>query len=336
MGSLRVCTFNLENLDESVGGAGPSLDDRIAVLRPQLVRARADILCLQEVHGQEREGNPRRLLALERLLDGTEYESFHVASTTTRDRNGHAVATEQVYDHRNLVVVSRYPFREKPAQYKHHFVRAPQYRAATADGDRAREISWERPIFHTIIDLPGDKPLHVINLHLKSKRPTSIDTQMHDPHTWKTASGWAEGYFISSMKRVGQALETRMLIDGIQSTDPDALVVVCGDFNSDFDDVPVEAIRGSVTNTNNRELSAGELAPCELSIPESTRFTYVYQGSRLMIDHILVSRALLAHYAGAEVHNEFLRDESIAFRTEKLYPESDHAPVVASFVFPES
>jgi hypothetical protein len=44
--ALRVATFNLESLDEH------ALTTRIAVLRPALVRLRADILCLQEVNGQ--------------------------------------------------------------------------------------------------------------------------------------------------------------------------------------------------------------------------------------------------------------------------------------------
>lgn len=42
------------------------------------------------------------------------------------------------------------------------------------------------------------------------------------------------------MKRVGQALETRMLIDGLFDAHEDALIVVCGDFNANLDEVPVE------------------------------------------------------------------------------------------------
>jgi exonuclease III len=53
-----------------------------------------------------------------------------------------------------------------------------------------------------------------------------------------------------------------------------------------------------------------------------------------MIDHILVSRPLLAHYCGAEIHNEILHDESIAFATDVKFPESDHAPLVATFRLP--
>jgi uncharacterized small protein (DUF1192 family) len=49
---FRIATFNLENLDvDSVDG--PPLDERIGVLRPQILRLHADILCLQEVNDQK-------------------------------------------------------------------------------------------------------------------------------------------------------------------------------------------------------------------------------------------------------------------------------------------
>lgn len=40
-------------------------------------------------------------------------------------------------------------------------------------------------------------------------------------------------------------------------------------------------------------------------------------------------------YDSTEVHAELLHDESIAFATDVLYPESDHAPIVASFTQPK-
>jgi hypothetical protein len=48
---------------------------------------------------------------------------------------------------------------------------------------------------------------------------------------------------------------------------------------------------------------------------------------------MLITRNLLAHYRGAEIHNEVLHDESVAFGTDVKYPESDHAPMVATFQF---
>ena len=54
-------------------------------MRPQLVRLNADILCLQEVNGQEETGQPHRLLAPERLVEGTPYVEYHTVSTMTAD-----------------------------------------------------------------------------------------------------------------------------------------------------------------------------------------------------------------------------------------------------------
>ena len=55
---------------------------------PQLLRLNADILCLQEVNGQEGPGQPRTLLALESLIADTPYAGFHRASTVTADAPG--------------------------------------------------------------------------------------------------------------------------------------------------------------------------------------------------------------------------------------------------------
>ena len=138
------------------------------------------------------------------------------------------------------------------------------------------------------------------------------------------------------MMRVGQALETRVLIDEIFTGDEEALIVVCGDFNADLDDVPVKAIRGDVESTGNGDLSRRVMVPCENTIPESARYSLLYLGKGEMIDHILMSRGLLGYYRRSEVHNEFLHDESIAFASDVKYPESDHAPVVAEFEVPEN
>ena len=123
-------------------------------------------------------------------------------------------------------------------------------------------------------------------------------------------------------------------MDRLFEQDANARIVVCGDFNADSDDVPVQAIRGDVENTGNPALSQRVLVPCEQSIPESARYSYLYHGKGEMIDHLLVSRNLLEFYRGSEIHNELLHDESASFAVDKKYPESDHAPVVAHFDLP--
>lgn len=133
------------------------------------------------------------------------------------------------------------------------------------------------------------------------------------------------------MKRVGQALEMRLLIDSIFDIDEEAKIVVCGDFNAHPEEVPVEAICGRIENTGNHNLTKRVMISCENTIPESSRFTYLYQGEKRLLDHLLISKSMLPYYRKSEIYNETLHDESIAFATETKFPESDHAPFIAEF-----
>ncbi|MEM6966097.1 MAG: endonuclease/exonuclease/phosphatase family protein [Bacteroidota bacterium] len=319
---LRIATFNLENLDDTAK-QNPPLSIRIGVLRPQLLRLKADIICFQEINGQEVDGQPRDILALQKLLKDTMYENYHMIST--KISNG-----VDVYNKRNLVVVSKFPFEGEPEQIRNKFVDPITFNYVTdtgADSDEDKDVKWERPLQYVKIRVNPDTLIHIINVHLKSRLSTNIRGQRQG-FTWRTNSGWAEGFFISSMKRVGQALETRMQVDKIFEDDPAAKIVVCGDFNANPEEVPVEAICGKVANTGNPDLNPFELVACENTIPESARYTYLHQGQKRLLDHILISKALMPCYRTSEIHNETLRDESIAYAYDTKFPESDHAPFI--------
>jgi predicted extracellular nuclease len=159
-----------------------------------------------------------------------------------------------------------------------------------------------------------------------------IPGQKIDENTWRTVSAWAEGSFSSSMKRVGQALQARLLTDSIFDTHGiGSMVVAAGDFNAQADEVCFKAISGSVEETGNPAHAGRMMIPCENNIPDSARYSLIHLGKGQMLDHIVASRSLLGHFRGAEIHNEALPDESGAFRTDTRFPESDHAPVVAEF-----
>ena len=328
---LRIATFNVENLDNKPDPKNPPLEVRAPILRAALNRVDADILCLQEVHGQELPGHTsnspkRNLAALEFVLSGTKYEGFNSVTTLTSD--------DVPYDVRNLVVLSdpAHPIVQSD-QYKNDEIDKLQYRKVTATDppdDEAKDVLWERPILHAQIDVSAFGVLHVINLHLKSRLASSIPGQK-DGYEWQTAAGWAEGYFLSSVKRVGQALETRVLLDKILADNAEAKILVCGDFNAEPGEVPVEAICGRVENTGNPALRPRVLIPCSLGIPESVRFSHYHHGHGNLLDHILISQSLLPHLRHAEIHNEDLHDESLPFASETKYPESDHAAFVAEF-----
>ena len=78
---LRIATFNLENLDRPSSRSEPSVERRAELMRPQLIRLEADVLCLQEIHSQD-EGGERRLSALDELLEGTPYSGYHRVATS--------------------------------------------------------------------------------------------------------------------------------------------------------------------------------------------------------------------------------------------------------------
>jgi predicted extracellular nuclease len=321
---LRIASFNLENLDDGPH-VEPPLADRIPIMRPQLQRLRADILCLQEVHSQGASGS-RTLAALDQLLAGTEYAGFNREATLT--------TSGELYDVRNLVTVSRFPFAAPAQIIRDSSGPRPSYQMATADppDTSADLVEWERPLLYTQINVAAGMNLHLITVHLKSKIASDIPGQKLDDYTWKTVSAWAEGSFISSMKRVGQALQARMLIDKIfDNHGPDALIAICGDFNAPADEVPVTAICGPVEETGNPEHGPRLMVPCENNIPETARYTLLHLGKGEMLDHIIVSRPLLRFFRSAEIHNEALPDESGAFRQDVKFPESDHAPVLAEF-----
>jgi exonuclease III len=386
MPSIRIATFNLEELDEqptaatgpavvagapagvagapagvagapaAVAGAPaavavaaastvkpsrkPTLQERKRIMVPQLERIGADILCLQEVHAQRSKGQPFELRALDDLIKGTYLENFHRAHT--KDAQGEPNAF------RNLVVLSRYRILEQELIDERQ--RRPLYKPVTATKDdgtpldgEAEPIFWERPILRVKVDLGKNGELHLFNVHMKSKIPKSIKGQIVNPNAryqvFKTASAWAEGLFISSMERLGQAVEARIAIDKIFNAadgqkDKDPLIAICGDFNAENDEIPLKALCAPTEEIANKALLNRIMIPCERNVPESSRYSLFHMGHGEMIDHILVSRGMFGLFRGTEIHNEALPDESGPFRSDDQFPESDHAPVVAKFEVP--
>ena len=326
---LRIATFNVENLGKPVI-PGATLEERIRLLRPQLLRLRADVLCLQEVDSERPPGGgARRLSALDALLADTPYQSFHRASTVSRSRGGFR-------DKHNLVVLSR-PLIGEQRQILHDLVSPPLHRPIAAEStatDKTTPVEWDRPILHAAVRLNDGQVLHVVNVHLRAPRAAFVAGQKANAQTWRSMSGWAEGFFLAAVKRAGQALEVRLLVDRLFDADADALIVVCGDFNADVHEVPVRTIRGDEEDAGNPHLAARTLVPVERSLADSRRFSVVHHGRPQMLDHLLVSRALLAWYRSVEIHNEALGDELVTSHAVRGSPESFHAPVVAEFGAP--
>lgn len=317
---LRIATFNLESLDDRPQ-AEAGFDDRLAVLRPQLIRLRADILCLQEVNAREasRHG-PRRLTALDSLLDGTGYEHYHRVVSLNR-------VNQRYSDRHNLVILSRLPILAE-RQLWHELVVPPHHEPVA--GGASVAVEWDRPLLHATLRLDNGRPLNVLNLHLRAPRAALIEGQK-EHGVWQSVGGWAEGFFLATVKAAGQALEARLAVEQIFDADAEALVAVCGDFNAGDYEAPVRTLQGDEEDTLNGHLARRALVPLERSLPASQRHSVIHHGRRVMLDHILVSRPLLGWFVGLEAHNEALGDEIVAPALIRASPDSYHAPVVAEF-----
>ena len=327
--SIRIASFNLESLDEPPRGR-VAVEKRIEILRPQLLRLRADVLCLQEVNGQNETDGTRSLRVLDKVLSGTAYANYHRVHSQSPSGKG-------ARDRHNLVTLSRFPIT-KFEEVCHTRMEPPLYHPVTEKPlqKNALPINWERPVLMCQLDLGTgtNNPLHVINVHLRAPRAAFISGQKKDATSWKSMPGWAEGYFIAALKQSGQALEVRFLIDEIFDANPRALVCVVGDFNADDHEAPVRIIRGDEDDVGSGEFAARMLVAAERSLPESQRFSIIHRGKAQMFDHILVSNNLLAWLRKTEIHNEALGDEVASPAAIADAPESYHAPIVADFENP--
>jgi endonuclease/exonuclease/phosphatase family metal-dependent hydrolase len=319
--SIRIATFNL-------GGAHGSGKKRLETLRSQLRRLRADVLCLQEVNGHKIQDRAGRLPALGALLKETPYAEYAYQSTV--NRGGEPFGT------RNLVVASRFSITSE-LQILHELLPRIPYSFANVrpQGKSVpRKLSWDRPILYVQLKLEKGQRLHLINLHLKSNTATPVPGQRRGP-AWESVAGWAEGYYVSLLKRVGQALEARMLIDQLFVTHgEEILMAVSGSLGSDTDEEATKVLRGPVAETRNARLHAQVLLKTDRMIPQRGRFTVLHRNQGKLLDRILVSKRLVSHLVYTEIHNEALWDRSDVRQprqSSQSSVESDHAPVVAEF-----
>jgi endonuclease/exonuclease/phosphatase family metal-dependent hydrolase len=326
---MRLATFNLESLDLGPRAGGKARVDfavRAAVLRPALERLAADVLCLQEVNGQHVAGKEeRQLVALDRLLEGTRYASYERAVAS--GAGGHKVA-----DVHNLVTLSRFPIRAMH-DICHELVAPPLHTSITAEPGSGEKVAvrFDRPMLVTELELPDDKTLMVVNVHLRAPLASPIPGQKTGPFAWRTVAGWAEGFFLSALKREAQALELRLAIEQMLDRDANALIAVAGDFNAEDYGPTLRLAVASEEDLGAGELAARSLIVLDRALPADRRWSVLHHGREQMLDHILASRALYGHFRAIEVHNEGLGDEALGYGKAVHSAASYHAPVVAEF-----
>lgn len=321
---MRLATFNLESLDDSAK-SHVDFAARLSVLRPALNRLEADVLCLQEVNAQHVAGVPeRQLIALDRLLEGTRYQHYHRAASS--GPGGRSLA-----DVHNLVTLSRFPIIST-RRVQNDIVAEPRHVPQRATAEEASiAVAFDRPLLLTELELPKGGQLTVLNVHLRAPLASPVAGQKRGPFAWRTVGGWAEGFYLSSLKREAQALELRLLVEDIFDRHPSALIAVAGDFNAEDWGPTLRLVVAAEEDLGAADLASRSLLVLDRALPADRRWSVLHHSRPQMLDHILSSRALYGHFRAIEVHNEGLGDEALGYGKALHSAASYHAPVVATF-----
>ncbi|MTI43266.1 endonuclease/exonuclease/phosphatase family protein [Roseibium hamelinense] len=321
---MRVATYNMESFGDDRFDPD-RLAPRLKALRPRLSELKADILCLQEVNAQKRQGaQAREFLALEALLSGTEYREYEIGHST---RPNAALPA----DRHNLMVLSRYPIVDQKVLFQTH-LQVPVWRPAHADPytEAPQPITFDRPILQVEIDIGARNTLHVFVVHLRAPIAAPIPGGKLSVSSWRSVPAWAEGYFLSALKRTAQALDLRLAVDKVFEIDPAGMILVAGDFNASGDASALRLACADPEDTGNPSLHHRQLIQVDALLPPDARNTIIHKGRGQTLDHILVSPSLYETFSSVSVFNSGLADEVLEAETDAKNA-SFHAAVCAEF-----
>ena len=136
---------------------------------------------------------------------------------------------------------------------------------------------------------------------------------------WKSKTGdqplfgrFQPPVLVTEPQRVAEAEVVKSFVDEILALDPHANVVVLGDLNDFEFSPPLETIEGG-----------GDLHALVETLPQSERYSYVFEGNSQTLDHIVVSDNLFEHFPFAY--------DIVHVNSEFADQASDHEPQVARF-----
>ncbi|WP_426247402.1 endonuclease/exonuclease/phosphatase family protein [Nocardioides sp. LHG3406-4] len=303
---MRIGTWNLENLfrpGESDASPTPEVyDAKLASLARTITLLAPDALAVQEV------GSPGALDDLVDRLDGP----WHVALAGPDDR-GIRVGVVATSAPESVEQVSEFPARLGPVR--------------VAD-DGATITAMGRPALRARVG-----GVDLVSVHLKSKLLSYPDGRFGPRDEGERAR-----YAVFAVhRRAAEAACVRECADGLLEGEGAEQLVVAGDLN----DEPQAATTQILLGPPGSEIGTGgfdtpdsgdrarlwNLAPL---IPEEERWTRVYRGRRELIDHLLVSRAVVVRVSEVTTGGptpQSVTDNPLA-RVD--VPGSDHRPVVAT------
>ncbi len=188
----------------------------------------------------------------------------------------------------------------------------------TGDVDTIGPRLWARRDFTCTKISYNNKTLYLLGIHLKSNFAMPEVSPEGVPGAMTTQIAFADGMIRSELFRASQAKKAREIIDEFFKADPEAYVIVAGDFNTQPSQPIMRMIQGGI-----KELS-GSLFSVSKLITKEQRYSIIIGDDHYLADHILVSKSLQTHVVSARVRTEDLDGEA----SSELGIGSDHAALI--------
>lgn len=309
-GGMRIGTWNLENLfrpgDASGAPSGQEeYETKLKGLTETITDLAPDLLAVQEV------GSPEALADLVHRLDG----DWHT-ELAEPDARGIRVG-----------FLSRSPM----SQIKQIIDFPTELGGVQVDDTGKRIEAMGRPALRVRVRA-GSQNIDVISTHLKSKLLTYPGGRFNP-----TDEGQRARYAVYALHRRAVASATvRAGVDALlEGQGTERAVVIAGDLNDEAQAATTQILLGpggsEIGTAGDDRPDKGDahrmwnIAPL---IPEAERYSRVYRGRRELIDHLLVSRALLDTVTEATTGSGTTPSVTDNPRARRDAPQSDHRPVV--------
>lgn len=301
--ALRIATFNLKDFFPPFGPEDQGIvGQKIGLAADSLRRARADVIALQEVGGEQ---------MAKKLIERVPELGYGPPVVGTTDKRGICNA-----------IFSKLPVLWSQV---HTAKSLPFPRLVEGDPDPfAGRIPLRRGVVHVRIDAGALGEVDVLTAHFKSNLPSAIKSADGKELPDANLHAAGESAIRSLVQRAAEALFVRGLVDEVFAASPDHAICVLGDLNDVVDSLPVRLVRGIAASP-----TTGTKHHLRPSAPPGT-FSTFHGGGPTLIDHILLSERLHASLKSFEAHNESLRDHGPHVEGSTLITvDSDHALCVA-------
>ncbi len=303
---LTVASYNVLNLDPNDSDGDTDIaNGRFDSIASQIINNlnTPDVIGLQEVQdnsGSVDDGTIAADQTLQTLVDaiaaagGPDYEfidNTFIGNNTSGGQSGGNIRTAFLYNPARVNLVDG---------------------SVQTIGDQNSGSAFEGARLPLVADFEfNGQEVSVVSNHFSSKGGSAPILGIEQPFDARQEDVTVNG---SLDERQAQANAVQGFVADTLTADPDANLVVLGDFN-EFEFVsPLNILEQNLTNLTE-------------TIPEDERYTFIFQGNSQSLDHILVSDSLDegAEFDIVNVNSEFAETSQRA---------SDHDPLIVSLNLP--